>query len=66
VTCQRYRIALSLDPTGALRIDKAAGPGREPALWPSLLMAIEVHLPAIIELVRAGWHLRADVNASGA
>jgi hypothetical protein len=36
---------------------KADGSGREPALWPSLLMAIEAHLSAIMALVAAGWAL---------
>jgi hypothetical protein len=50
-TCHNNRITLSLDQDGSLRIGKADGSGKEPALWPSLLMAIEAHLPAIIGLV---------------
>jgi len=53
-------IALSLDQDGGLRIGKADGSGHEPALWPSLIDAIEAHLEAVAALVAAGWHLRSD------
>jgi hypothetical protein len=63
-TCLRHVIALSLDDDG-LRVSKADGSGQEPALWPSLLLAINAHLEAVIALV-AGWHLRADPKLNAA
>jgi hypothetical protein len=65
-TCRRHGIALTLDEEGALRIGMADGSEQGLTAWPSLLMAIEAHLPAIIELVAAGWHLWADAKASAA
>jgi|GEM_PF-2769043 len=59
-TFRRHGIALSLAPDGCLRIGRADGSGQEPALWPSLIGAIEAHLHAVTALVATGWHLRAD------
>ena len=59
-TCRRHGIALSLDEDGCLRIGRADRSGEGPALWPSLLMAIEAHLEPVAALVAAGWHVRAD------
>jgi len=64
-TCRRHRIALRLAPDGALIIGKAHGSGREPALWPGLIMAIEAHAPAIASLVAAGGRSRTEVKAAG-
>jgi hypothetical protein len=66
VTCRRHGIALRLDADGTLVIGKADGGGKEPAPWPSLVMAIEAHAEAIAGLVAAGWRLRADVKATTA
>lgn len=65
-TCLRHGIALRLDDDGSLRIGKADGSGREPTLWPSLLMAIETHLEAVTALVAAGWHLRSEIPKESA
>jgi hypothetical protein len=58
-TCARYGISLKLDADGGLIIGRSDLNGAEPALWESLIMAIEVHLPAVERLVAAGWHLSA-------
>jgi hypothetical protein len=62
-TCQRHGIALRLDECGRLVVGNADGSGREPAVWSTLLVAIEAHLPAITALVAAGFDLRADLVA---
>jgi hypothetical protein len=53
-TCRHRGIALGLEDDGSLRIGKADGSGQEPALWPSLIDAIEAHLEAVTALVAAG------------
>jgi hypothetical protein len=62
-TCRRHGIALRMDESGRLVVGNADGSGTEPALWSTLLMAIEAHLPAISALVVAGFELRADLVA---
>jgi TubC N-terminal docking domain len=62
-TCRRHGIALRLDECGRLVVGNADGSGREPAVWSTLLVAIEAHLPAITALVAAGFDLRADLVA---
>jgi hypothetical protein len=49
MTCRRRGIALRLDEDGALVIGKADGSGKEPALWPSLIDAIEAHAEPLAE-----------------
>jgi tubulysin polyketide synthase-like protein len=63
-TCRRYGVALRLAEDGALVVGRSDMNGKEPALWLSLAMAIETHLPAITALVAAGWHLTANVKAA--
>jgi hypothetical protein len=60
-TCQRYGVALRIDPDGSLVVGKA-GAKAEEATQPSasLLVAIEAHLEAIARLIEGGWTLRAD------
>jgi hypothetical protein len=60
-TCQRYGVALRIDPDGTLVVGKAGAKADEPTQpWPSLLIAIEAHLDAVASLVEGGWNLRAD------
>jgi hypothetical protein len=62
-TCRCHGIALRLDESGRLVVGNADGSGTEPALWSTLLVAIEAHLPAITALVAAGFNLYADLVA---
>jgi hypothetical protein len=60
-TCQRYGIALQIDPNGALVLRKAERTEKNITRpWPSLIIAIEAHVAEVARLVAAGWHLRAD------
>jgi hypothetical protein len=65
ITCQRYGVALRIDPDGSLVVGKAGAKAEEPSQpWPSLLRAIEAHLEAVARLVEGGWTLRADFPQS--
>ena len=61
-TCQRYGVALRIDPaTGDLVVGKAGARAEEPTQpWPSLLHALETHLEAVARLVESGWTLTAE------
>jgi hypothetical protein len=57
--CRKNGVALRIDPeTGDLVVGRAGAGGDAPTQpWPSLLLAIEAHLDAVITLVKAGWTL---------
>jgi tubulysin polyketide synthase-like protein len=66
-TCQRYSVALRIDPTGDLVVGKTGANADQPTQsWPSLLIAIEAHLEAVAALVASGWNLRAEFPERGA
>jgi hypothetical protein len=60
-TCQKYGITFRLNDAGHLIIGSDLS-GNEPALWPTLIDAIEVHLEPVVALVAAGWYLRAGFS----
>jgi hypothetical protein len=59
-TCGAFSVFLRIDSaTGDLVVGKAGARAEEPTQpWQSLLMAIEAHRHAVIELVRTGWTLK--------
>jgi hypothetical protein len=61
-TCQRYGVALRIDPsTGDLVVGKAGAKAEEATQpWPSLLVAIKAHFEAVASLVEAGWMLKTE------
>ena len=61
--CQRYGVALRIDPaTGDLVVGKAGAKADEPSQpWPKLLTEIEAHLEAVARLVESGWTLTAQL-----
>lgn len=66
-TCQRYGVALRIDPrSGDLVVGRAGAKADETTQpWASLLFALEAHTAAVGALVRAGWMLHADFPKSG-
>jgi hypothetical protein len=66
-TCQRYGVALRIEPNGTLVVGKADAKADEPSQpWPSLLDAIEAHLETVARLLATGWTLQTDFSQQAA